>query len=156
MDCTSCLFSSFIVPIYIAIRIIIVKNWKTTVIDVCTPSHAFDFFFGFPVYKTPGLTYNRGQNIYSCDYNSPPPKGMVCDVDVKAWGPCIEENNFNYHKSAPCVILKLNKIFGWVPEYYNDTNSLPEKMPEELKNYIRNDPEIVANPAMVSLKKNSL
>uniref|UniRef100_A0A6M2DEM3 Putative sodium/potassium-transporting atpase subunit beta-2 isoform x2 n=1 Tax=Xenopsylla cheopis TaxID=163159 RepID=A0A6M2DEM3_XENCH len=99
-------------------------------------------------YKTPGLTYNRGQNIYSCDYNSPPPKGMVCDVDVKAWGPCIEENNFNYHKSAPCVILKLNKIFGWIPEYYNDTNNLPEKMPDELKNYIKNSPEIVANPAM--------
>ena len=31
------------------------------------------------------------------------------------------------------------QIYGWRPEYYNDTNSLPEKMPESLKKHIREE-----------------
>ncbi|XP_016964140.1 sodium/potassium-transporting ATPase subunit beta-2 isoform X2 [Drosophila biarmipes] len=88
------------------------------------------------VYKVPGLTPGRGQNIYNCDYNQPPPKGQVCDVDIKSWSPCTKENNYSYHKSAPCIFLKLNKIYGWIPEYYNDSRDLPESMPSSLKTYI--------------------
>ncbi|KAL1458521.1 hypothetical protein WDU94_008663 [Cyamophila willieti] len=62
------------------------------------------------VYKRPGLTPGRGQNIYNCDYDRPPGKGQVCDVDVKLFDPCTEENFFNYHKSGPCLFLKLNKL----------------------------------------------
>lgn len=29
------------------------------------------------------------------------------------------------------------QIYGWVPEYYNTTDSLPEEMPNDLKKYIR-------------------
>lgn len=90
------------------------------------------------VYKVPGLTPGRGQNIYNCDYNQPPPAGQVCDVDIKNWNPCTKENNYNYHKSAPCVFLKLNKIFGWIPEFYNNSNELPDAMPKSLQNYIKN------------------
>ncbi|XP_047105851.1 sodium/potassium-transporting ATPase subunit beta-2-like isoform X1 [Schistocerca piceifrons] len=89
------------------------------------------------VYKTPGLTPGRGQNIYNCDYDKPPGPGQVCDVDIKTWDPCTHENMYNYHKAAPCIFVKLNKIYGWVPEYYNDTNDLPEEMPEDLKDHIR-------------------
>lgn len=62
------------------------------------------------VYRKPGLTPGRGQNIYNCDYDRPPGKGQVCDVDVKNWYPCTAENNFNYHLSSPCVFIKLNKV----------------------------------------------
>lgn len=88
------------------------------------------------VYKVPGLKPGRGENIFNCDYNKPPPPGHVCDVDIKSWDPCTKENNYSYHKSAPCVFLKLNKIFGWIPEFYNTTTQLPAKMPENLKTYI--------------------
>ncbi|KAH8409929.1 hypothetical protein KR009_001258 [Drosophila setifemur] len=88
------------------------------------------------VYKVPGMTPGRGQNIYNCDYNQPPPKGQVCDVDIQSWAPCTKENNYSYHKSAPCIFLKLNKIYGWIPEYYNNSNDLPENMPSSLKTYI--------------------
>ncbi|KAL5281664.1 nrv2 family protein [Megaselia abdita] len=88
------------------------------------------------VYKTPGLTPGRGQNIYNCDYNQPPPRGQVCDVDIKTWEPCTQENNYSYHKSAPCIFLKLNKIYGWIPEFFNDSSDLPETMPKHLKTYI--------------------
>jgi sodium/potassium-transporting ATPase subunit beta len=97
---------------------------------------ASNFFFFISAYKTPGSVSGRGQNIYNCDYGQNPPPGQVCDVDIKMWAPCVQENNYNYHRSAPCIFLKLNKIFGWVPEYYNETTNLPEKMPEDLKNHI--------------------
>lgn len=59
---------------------------------------------------TPGLTPGRGANIFKCDYDKPPEPGRVCNVDVLNWKPCIKENKFNYHKSAPCIFLKLNKV----------------------------------------------
>ncbi|XP_017880937.1 sodium/potassium-transporting ATPase subunit beta-2-like [Ceratina calcarata] len=87
-------------------------------------------------YITPGSVLGLGANINKCDYNQPPPPGKVCDVDVKNWHPCTKENKFNYHKSAPCIFLKLNKIYGWKPEFFNDTKSLPSNMPAQLKEYI--------------------
>lgn len=94
------------------------------------------FFTSFAAYKTPGSISGRGQNIYNCDYGQEPPRGQVCDVDIKSWAPCVQENNYNYHRSAPCIFLKLNKIFGWVPHYYNTTDNLPQNMPDELKKHI--------------------
>ncbi|GBP03270.1 hypothetical protein EVAR_68936_1 [Eumeta japonica] len=79
------------------------------------------------VYKIPGLTPGRGENISPCDYNQPPPAGRVCDVDIKVWSPCTKENNYSYHKSSPCIFLKLNKIYGWVPQFYNVSSDLPPK-----------------------------
>jgi len=97
------------------------------------------------VYRRPGLTPGRGQNIYNCDYDRPPGKGQVCDVDVKTWYPCTQENNFNFDQSAPCVFIKLNKIYGWKPDYFNHTDELPANMPEELQHHImslRNSEEL--------------
>ncbi|XP_055382094.1 sodium/potassium-transporting ATPase subunit beta-2 isoform X2 [Condylostylus longicornis] len=88
------------------------------------------------VYKTPGMTAGKGQNIFNCNYNQLPPLGQVCDVDIKSWEPCTHENNYSYHKSSPCVFLKLNKIFGWIPEFYNNSKDLPSNMPNNLKEYI--------------------
>lgn len=87
-------------------------------------------------YKTPGSISGRGQNIYNCDYGQEPPRGQVCDVDIKSWAPCVQENFYNYHRSAPCIFLKLNKIFGWVPHFYNESSRLPDGMPRDLKEFI--------------------
>jgi len=62
------------------------------------------------VYKKPGLTPGRGQNIATCNYDKPPGKGKVCDIDVKAFNSCTEENRFNFHRQGPCIFLKLNKV----------------------------------------------
>ena len=67
------------------------------------------FYFCFKVYRKPGSTPGRGQNIFNCDYDRPPNENQVCDVNVKDWFPCTKENKFNYHKSAPCIFIKLNK-----------------------------------------------
>lgn len=94
------------------------------------------------VYRTAGITPGRGQNIVSCDYRHPPGPGQVCDVDVKNWSPCISENLYNYHRSAPCIFLRLNKDSKWVPEYHNDTEHLPSNMPEDLKEYIKSQSQV--------------
>lgn len=104
------------------------------------------------MYKTPGLTPGRGQNIYNCKYSSPPPPGQVCDVNIKDFDVCTQENNYSYHKSSPCVFLKLNKIYGWIPEYYNQSTALPEKMPKILKDYIKGQEE--RDPVEVSTQIN--
>lgn len=98
--------------------------------------------FNFVVYKTPGLTPGRGQNIYNCKYTSPPPPGQVCDVNIKDFEVCTQENNYSYHKSSPCVFLKLNKIYGWIPEYYNQSKELPSNMPLNLKEYIQKQDQL--------------
>uniref|UniRef100_A0A1B6KZH3 Sodium/potassium-transporting ATPase subunit beta n=1 Tax=Graphocephala atropunctata TaxID=36148 RepID=A0A1B6KZH3_9HEMI len=100
------------------------------------------------VYRRPGLTPGRGQNIYNCDYDRPPGRGQVCDVDVKNWYPCTSENKFNYHHSGPCVFIKLNKIYGWHPDYYNDTSTLPDHMPDDLKSHIMSQKSV--NPLFLN------
>ncbi|KAK7576327.1 hypothetical protein V9T40_012613 [Parthenolecanium corni] len=88
------------------------------------------------VYKKPGQTPGQGQNIFNCYYNQLPNPGQVCFVDVKLLGPCTEENFYMYHLSSPCIILKLNRIYGWRPQYYTDPKELPDDMPPELKKNI--------------------
>uniref|UniRef100_A0A0A9XCR1 Sodium/potassium-transporting ATPase subunit beta-2 n=1 Tax=Lygus hesperus TaxID=30085 RepID=A0A0A9XCR1_LYGHE len=99
------------------------------------------------IYRKPGLTPGRGQNIYNCDYDRPPGRGQVCDVDVKNWSPCTSEHSFNYPQSSPCVFIKLNKIYGWIPDYYNHTDEFPAAMPDDLKNHIVTQKAI--NPELV-------
>lgn len=99
----------------------------------------FPSYFFRIVYKTPGIQTGRGQNIFNCKYNSPPPPGKVCDVNIKDFKKCTQENNYSYHKSSPCVFIKMNRIYGWVPEYYNRTDNLPDKMPKQLKQRIVNE-----------------
>lgn len=93
------------------------------------------------VYKRPGIVPGEGKNPVYCDYDSNP-GDKVCYVDPKEWSSCSPENHYSYHRSAPCIFLKLNKIYNWVPDYYNDTNNLPEKMPKDLKDHIRD----ITNP----------
>lgn len=81
----------------------------------------------------------HGHNQIICHYDRPPQPNKVCAVDInsKAWGPCVEKEKYGFTSSSPCIFLKLNRIYGWVPEYYNDTKNLPSEMPESLKNHIR-------------------
>lgn len=61
-------------------------------------------------------------------------------MDLSQFGPCSPKNSFGYNNSQPCIFLKLNKIYGWQPEFYDNPNELPEEMPQELKDYIGQKP----------------
>ncbi|XP_066597216.1 sodium/potassium-transporting ATPase subunit beta-2-like [Prorops nasuta] len=90
-------------------------------------------------YHKPNPSYNSGDQRMFCDYGRPPPPGRVCNVDMSGWGQCTKENKYGYGKSAPCIFLKLNKIFGWEPQYYNNTKKLPEGMPADLQEHIKQE-----------------
>lgn len=80
---------------------------------------------------------NNHPNQMVCNYDSGPTAGKVCSVDVKQnMGPCAHNSGYQYNQSKPCVFLKLNKIYGWHPEFY-DISNLPTEMPQNLKDNIR-------------------
>lgn len=107
--------------------------------------------FFFVEYYTPGKTEKGTASIRRCSYTETPQEDQVCDFDVRQWEDCSEANRFNYHKNAPCIFLKLNRIYGWVPEYYNNTANLPEAMPQSLKDHIN-----TVNPIQVQFLNFSL
>ncbi|XP_033309686.1 sodium/potassium-transporting ATPase subunit beta-2-like isoform X1 [Bombus bifarius] len=80
---------------------------------------------------------NGGRNQQICNYNTPVKPGHVCAVDVNNWGPCSPSQQYGFNNSAPCVFIKLNRIYGWVPEYYNNTKDLPSDMPPSLVQHIK-------------------
>ncbi|XP_039305463.1 sodium/potassium-transporting ATPase subunit beta-2 [Solenopsis invicta] len=82
---------------------------------------------------------NTTSTYRSCDYDNLPPPGepSVCVEDVSTWGKCTAENKYGFITSTPCIFLKLNKIVGWQPEFYNDTQNFSSLMPEDLKAHIK-------------------
>ncbi|KAJ2944448.1 hypothetical protein O0L34_g3788 [Tuta absoluta] len=78
------------------------------------------------------------ENRVACSPNMGPlGEKQVCDVPVDDFHPCTPQNQYNYEEAGPCVFLKLNKIFNWVPKPYNTTEDLPQNMPEDLKQHIK-------------------
>lgn len=87
-------------------------------------------------YYTPGKTEKGTASIRRCSYTQRPGRGEVCDFDVRLWDECSPDKYFNYHRNAPCIFLKLNRIYGWIPEFFNDPNNLPHNMPKDLQEHI--------------------
>lgn len=113
-------------------------------------THLLDKFL--EQYVNSSLLPNEGRNQQICNYTMPPKSGNVCAVDVNSWGPCSPTRQYGYNNSAPCVFIKLNRIYGWIPEYYNDTQNLPKEMPESLRRYIQELDASWLNTVWVSCK----
>ncbi|BHF81159.1 Atp1b1p [Sparganum proliferum] len=39
----------------------------------------------------------------------------VCPFSLTTLGPCNRANEFGYPENKPCVILKINRVYGWMP-----------------------------------------
>ncbi|KRJ98796.1 sodium/potassium-transporting ATPase subunit beta-2 isoform X1 [Drosophila yakuba] len=89
------------------------------------------------------------KNQVNCSFEHPPQDDKVCGIDVASFSPCTAENNFGYHVARPCIFLKLNKIYNWIPEIYNDSKTLPDHMPEELKQHIKEKQSLRPNETNV-------
>ncbi|XP_053987707.1 sodium/potassium-transporting ATPase subunit beta-2-like isoform X2 [Hylaeus volcanicus] len=88
-------------------------------------------------YTNSTLLPNGGRNQQICSYDTPVKPGHACAVDVNNWGPCSPEQQYGFNNSAPCVFLKLNRIYDWIPDFYNDTKNLPKEMPVTLVEHIK-------------------
>lgn len=78
---------------------------------------------------------NKSEILKACTADDPSNANTACEFDFTTLGPC-GQPPYGYKDGKPCIFLKLNKIFGVQNEPYNDTNALPEEMPDDLKKHI--------------------
>lgn len=76
-------------------------------------------------------------NRVDCSFEKPPTEGHTCNIALNEFGGCISEKQFGYPDGKPCIFLKLNKIYGWTPQVFNDSNNLPKEMPNDLKDQVK-------------------
>jgi sodium/potassium-transporting ATPase subunit beta len=76
-------------------------------------------------------------NADTSDCSDKKEKDKPCKVDLAAFHPCTAAKNYGYEAGQPCIFLKLNKIYNWNPEYYGEKDTLPEKMPSQLKSHLQ-------------------
>lgn len=83
------------------------------------------------------------EHLRHCDFTHPldPDENKTCVFSLESIASnCSAANNFGYDLGQPCILLKLNRTLGWVPEPYED-GSLPAKLPKYIQdNY---DPRYV-------------
>ncbi|KAL1513408.1 hypothetical protein ABEB36_002827 [Hypothenemus hampei] len=91
-------------------------------------------------YYTPSKIAKGSGQIKTCSHSDYPRGDEVCEVDVREWGKCNKDEFFDYHRSSPCIFLKLNRIYGWIPDYYIYDDELPKDMPKQLKDHIKSIP----------------
>ena len=78
--------------------------------------------------------------VKTCDYNTALEGKKFCEFRINDLGKkCSKEEKFGYEAGNPCIIVKLNKIFDWVPDTYKTVEDLPDKMPQEVRDIIDND-----------------
>lgn len=88
-------------------------------------------------YQNPKILPGSGTNQMICDYDHPPYQGKVCKIDLeKTMGPCTPDLDYGYPQAKPCVFIKVNRIYGWEPDYYESLDELPRDMPVTLSSYI--------------------
>ncbi|KAA0199120.1 hypothetical protein HAZT_HAZT000904 [Hyalella azteca] len=93
-----------------------------------------------PTY-TPGdgssILAHPGQHLVECSEENLPEKDQVCKFqDTWLTGNCHKAESWGYKLDSPCVIIKLNKMFGWEPDVYTSLDELPDDMPQDLKDHI--------------------
>lgn len=49
--------------------------------------------------------------------------GKSCRFDLSNLGPCNADSKYGYADNKPCILLKLNKIYGWTPEQLSPDSS---------------------------------
>lgn len=52
--------------------------------------------------------------------------------DILAITPCSPGNQFGFLNTGPCIAVKLNRIYGWIPRVYEKLEQLPQEIKETL------------------------
>lgn len=83
---------------------------------------------------------NAGAQLTTCNYDKAAGENQFCEFKIDELGSrCTKERRFGYEEGRPCIIVKLNKIYGWVPKFYTNVSELPENMPQTVKDRIAKD-----------------
>jgi len=49
-------------------------------------------------------------------------KTHACSVDTYNLGKCSPQNEFGYRLGEPCMMIKLNQVYGWTPERFGSSD----------------------------------
>merc|ERR1712025_217107 len=62
------------------------------------------------------------------------PGCLFCKINTTEvfQGRCTSEAKFGFPEGRPCILLKLNKIWGWMPTVYQDTDQIQSNIPQEI------------------------
>ncbi|XP_013773290.1 sodium/potassium-transporting ATPase subunit beta-like [Limulus polyphemus] len=75
----------------------------------------------------------HGEHLTTCSFEETRKPEEVCHFNLDLINNnCSSSRKFGYDVGRPCVLIKINRIYGWKPEPY-DNNSLPDNMPEDVK-----------------------
>ncbi|VEL11531.1 unnamed protein product [Protopolystoma xenopodis] len=68
-------------------------------------------FLSYYIFHMQGGMYEKcSRSLSSMNTRRP------CFFDLSVGGPCNLKDGFGYYKSQPCLAVKLNKIYGWLPD----------------------------------------
>lgn len=69
-----------------------------------------------------------GDNFIDCDKGKAVnDSGKVCQFRSDWLGPCNYIDGYGYEDGEPCIILRLNKVFRWMPENY-ELDNVPDEI----------------------------
>lgn len=98
-------------------------NIKNTLIKFSAKDeHTYrGFVQNIDAYLDEYLSVNQKESVNFADCSKPRTDvEKVCKFDLKQLGPCSSDKKYGYPEGKPCVILKLNKIYGWLPDIADD------------------------------------
>jgi sodium/potassium-transporting ATPase subunit beta len=80
-------------------------------------------------------------NVIPCSLADGTGGHRVCRIPTDNLGECREDNKFGYPAGKPCVLIKLNKIFGWEPEPFgvNDGKYDADGLKKELEELVNQE-----------------
>ncbi|GFS55472.1 hypothetical protein NPIL_559702 [Nephila pilipes] len=82
-----------------------------------------------------------GEHVHDCDFERENDGKYVCKFIVENLGnECTYANHFGYDLGRPCILLKINRIYGWKPVPYTNT-TFPPTMPDHIRDHY--DPNYV-------------
>lgn len=76
-----------------------------------------------------------GDKVTDCTGGVRADPSKPCRFNIKDLGEwCKRENNYGYNEGQPCVLMKMNKVFGWMAdEYNNSTQPAPSNIAGRLE-----------------------
>ncbi|XP_032663188.1 sodium/potassium-transporting ATPase subunit beta-1-like [Odontomachus brunneus] len=91
--------------------------------------------------------YNKSRNNYKItaecsDETSSTPNVKPCFFDIESLGVCGKPPYGYTDPLQPCILIKFNKRFDWVPIHYNKSSQLPENIPFALEKTIRSSSKL--------------
>lgn len=85
------------------------------------------------------------KNSHNCGPGNGATSEKWCNIVLTGETTCNKENEFGYPKGEPCILIKLNKIYGWKPEPYEPKDNFPDEMPLNVRTLIESsekDPRV--------------